>query len=240
MVYNWSETLQSWLFPSICRLCRAPGLPGLELCRDCRAELPWIERGCRRCALPLPQNTGITLCFKCITEQGPLDACSALFSYRPPVDRWIQDLKFAQDLATARLLGGLLADRMSDGEQEIPAVVLPVPLHRNRQAERGYNQALEIARCLSRRGYRLDSACCRRHKPTSAQSGLPAAARRGNVRNAFSVSHIPDGHRVLLIDDVMTTGATLNELARSLKETGVERVEAWVIARSVIDKGGTG
>ena len=236
MVYNWSETLQSILFPSVCRLCRAPGLAGVELCHDCRSELPWIEYSCSRCALPLPRNTGITLCFNCQKEQPTLDACRALFSYRSPIDCWIQDLKFAQDLATARLLGGLLNSRMAEDRPERGTVVVPVPLHRGRQAERGYNQALEIARSLIRRkGYRLDPTCCRRHKPTSAQSDLPASARRSNMRNAFSVSRVPDGGRVLLIDDVMTTGATLNELARSLKQAGAERVEAWVIARTVPD-----
>lgn len=111
MVYKWTKTLQSLLFPPTCRLCRAPGLPGLELCPSCRAELPWIKHSCNRCALPLPLDAGITLCFDCINKQPSLDSCSALFAYRAPVDGWIQDLKFAQDLATARLLGSLLVSR---------------------------------------------------------------------------------------------------------------------------------
>jgi ComF family protein len=232
MVYNWTKTLQSILFPSICRLCRAAGLPGLELCPNCRAELPWIAHGCRRCALPLPVDSDVSLCSNCINKPPSLDACDALFAYRPPVDRWIQDLKFSQDLATARLLGELLASNMAQHSRIKPAMVLPVPLHRKRLAERGYNQALEIARPLSKKGYRLDPICCRRHKPTSAQSDLPASARNKNVHNAFSAIRPLDGLRVLLIDDVMTTGATLNELARTLKKAGAERVEARVIART--------
>jgi len=164
--------------------------------------------------------------------QPSVDACTALFNYRPPVDRWIQGLKFAQDLATARLLGELLAGKSASDSGERTAIVVPVPLHRKRLAERGYNQALEIARSLSANGYRLDPGCCQRHKPTSAQSDLPASARKGNVHNAFSVSRRLEGRRVLLIDDVMTTGATLNELARTLKKAGAERVEARVIART--------
>ena len=232
MVNKWLKKLQSVLFPSTCRLCRAAGLPGLELCPACLAELPWLAHSCSRCALPLPQEAGITLCSHCIKTQPSVDACTALFDYRPPVDRWIQDLKFAQDLATARLLGELLASKPASDRGEKTAIVVPVPLHRKRLAERGYNQALEIARSLPENGYRLDPGCCQRHKPTSAQSNLPASARKGNVRNAFSVSRRLEGRRVLLIDDVMTTGATLNELARTLKNAGAERVDAWVIART--------
>jgi len=232
MVYKWIKKLQPVLFPSTCRLCRAAGLPGLELCPTCRAELPWIAHSCTRCAIPLPRDIGITICFDCINTQPSLDSCTALFEYRPPIDRWIQDVKFAQDLATAHLLGELLAGKIPADSRKRPAIVLPVPLHRKRLSERGYNQALEIARSLSEKGYRLDPTCCRRHKATSAQSDLPAGARKGNVRNAFSVSRLMKESRVLLIDDVMTTGATLNELARTLKKAGAERVEAWVIART--------
>ncbi|MEA2079407.1 MAG: ComF family protein [Pseudomonadota bacterium] len=141
-------------------------------------------------------------------------------------------MKFAQDLATAHLLGELLAGKIPVDSRKRPAIVLPVPLHRKRLAERGYNQSLEIARSLPEKGYRLDPGCCQRHKATYAQSDLPASGRKGNVRNAFSVSGPLQGRRMLLIDDVMTTGATLNELARTLKNAGVERVEAWVIART--------
>ncbi len=161
-----------------------------------------------------------------------MDSCNALFTYRPPVDRWIQDMKFAQDLATARLLGQLLADKITLDSQDQPDIVLPVPLHRRRLAERGYNQSLEIARSLGEKGYRLATDCCQRHKTTAAQSKLPASARRSNVRNAFSVSRLPERAHLLIIDDVMTTGATLNELARTLKKAGAEWVGAWVIARA--------
>lgn len=236
MVYKWTKTLQSLLFTPTCRLCRAPGLPGLELCPSCRAELPWIKHSCNRCALPLPLDAGITLCFDCINKQPSLDSCSALFAYRAPVDGWIQDLKFAQDLATARLLGSLLASRITPDDRERPALVLPVPLHRKRLAERGYNQALEIARSLTEKDYQLDPCCCQRHRATSAQSNLPASVRKQNVHNAFSVSRLPVGAHVLLIDDVMTTGATLNELARTLKRAGAESVEARVIARTIVSQ----
>jgi len=236
MVYKWTNKLQSLLFPPTCRLCRAPGLPGLELCSSCRAELPWIRHSCSCCALPLSLDAGTTLCVKCMGKQPSLDSCSALFAYRTPVDGWIQDLKFAQDLSTAGLLGSLLASRITSDDREQPAIVLPVPLHRKRLAERGYNQALEIARSLTGKDYQLDPCCCQRHRATSAQSNLPASVRKQNVHNAFSVSRLPVGAHVLLIDDVMTTGATLNELARTLKRAGAETVRARVIARTIVSQ----
>ena len=235
MVYTWTKKLHKRLFPPRCRLCRAPGVANLELCAACRAELPWLTHRCARCALPLRRESGISLCNHCINAPPPLDACDALFDYRGPVDGWIRDLKFAQDLAAARLLGGLLAGRIAEDRRGPPATLVPVPLHRKRLAQRGYNQALEIARALCEQGYRLDVGCCRRRRTTSPQSDLPASERRGNVRNAFSVSRLPAGGRLVLIDDVMTTGATLHELARSFKRAGAERVEAWVIARTGVD-----
>jgi ComF family protein len=160
-----------------------------------------------------------------------------LFSYNSPVDGWIQGLKFDQDLAVAALLGRLLVETLPSFHNGCSATVLPVPLHRNRLRERGYNQALEIARPLVRKGYRLDPRCCRRHKATTAQSKLPAASRKGNLRDAFAVTRPVEGESFLLVDDVITTGATLNELARTLKKAGAARVEARVIARTLVRKG---
>jgi len=150
-----------------------------------------------------------------------------------PIDQWIQQLKFRQDLTTARLLGELLAQQVPANNNDRPVNLLPVPLHRSRLRMRGYNQALEIARPLVRKGYPLQPAVCRKHKATTAQSDLPARERRRNVRGVFSVTRPLQGEHFLLVDDVLTTGATLNELARTLKNAGAERVEAWVIARTV-------
>jgi ComF family protein len=110
--------------------------------------------------------------------------------------------------------------------------VLPVPLHRKRLSERGYNQALEIARPLGRRGYSIETRCCKRVRNTSAQSELSAVSRRANIRGAFRVSETLTGRRFVLIDDVLTTGSTLKELAATLKTAGAESVVAWVVARA--------
>lgn len=233
MVYQWLEIIHTKMFPTTCRLCCAPGLPGLELCRHCREDLPWLTHTCTGCAVPMPAGTSAALCPKCQkqTEQPALDRCQALFEYRNPVDSWILAMKFQQDLAVARLLGTLLLENFPLDPNGTS--VLPVPLHRKRLAERGYNQALEIARPLRKLGYPLDLDCCYRKRYTTAQSALPATSRGANLRGAFSTTGPLHGRRFILIDDVFTTGVTLNELARTLKRSGAERVEAWVVARTV-------
>ena len=225
--------LRCSLFPSRCRLCLGPGQPGLDLCRPCCAELPWLCQACPRCALPLPEDAADTLCAHCQKCPPVLDGCRALFRYRAPVDRWIQDLKFHQDLSAARLFGTLLAQDPTLPPPSASLALLPVPLHAKRLAQRGYNQALEIARPLKRAGYHVDARCCRRSRHTDAQSALSAAKRKGNVWGAFSVPVPIQGRHFLLIDDVLTTGATLNELAHTLRRAGAESVTAWVLARAV-------
>jgi ComF family protein len=233
MVYDWPNRLQHTLFPTSCRLCRGAGQPGLELCEGCRLELPWLTHACPLCALPLPGEGRPTLCSHCQKSRTHLDGCRALFVYAAPLDQWIQDLKFRHDLAAARLLGRLLADASPPGQDSGIASLLPVPLHRKRLAERGYNQALEIARPLGRLGYDIEVRCCIRARHTDAQSGLSATIRRKNIRGTFTVTQPVEGRRFILIDDVLTTGATLNELARTLKTAGAASVSAWVVARAV-------
>ncbi|MFQ5642891.1 MAG: ComF family protein [Thiogranum sp.] len=239
MVYNWTEILRLSLFPPVCRLCLAPTGRNGALCTACREELPWLTRACTGCAMPLPAETQATRCPRCQKTPPPLDRCQALFGYMAPVDQWIQQMKFRQDLAAAHLLGELLAQQAPVYDRNRPVNLLPVPLHPGRLRARGYNQSLEIARPLARRGYPLTPAVCRKHRATAAQSDLPARQRRRNVRGAFSVTGPVQGQHFLLLDDVLTTGATLNELARTLKNAGAKRVEARVIARTVSRENGS-
>ncbi len=233
VVYNWLNYIHKQLFPHRCCLCLAPGADGLALCAACRDELPWLPRACERCARPLAPTSRQTLCAGCRRHPPVLDHCRALFAYQPPVDRWIQALKFDRDLSLAGLLGQLLASGLGPASERSPQV-LPVPLHPRRLRQRGFNQAGEICRPLYRRGWPRSRCRCRRIRHTEAQSGLSATRRGSNLRGAFSLygDAVKDRH-LLLIDDVMTTGATLNELARTLKAAGAARVEACVIARTL-------
>ena len=232
IVYKWLHYAQRAIFPPQCRLCLAPCASQLSLCEDCRDELPWLTTTCNRCALPFAGADGKDTCPACLAHPPILDSCYALFSYQPPLDQWIHALKFGRDLAVARLLGQLLVERLPPPNAHTH--VLAVPLHPRRLRQRGYNQAAEIARPLLHRGWPSSDCSCYRKRHTQAQSALPARDRRGNLHGAFAVRRQLQGENILLIDDVMTTGATLNEVAGVLKDAGAGRVDARVIARALM------
>lgn len=226
------------LWPPRCLLCGAPGAGGRDLCAACAAALPWNRSACGRCALPLAVADGAQapdggrLCGRCQQAPPPLDAARAAFLYGFPLDRLLPRLKFHQGLAAGRLLAALAAEAFAQAPR--PEALVPVPLHRTRLRERGYDQALELARPLARRlDLPLRDDLLRRRKPTAPQSRLDAAARRRNLEHAFEVRrHAPLPAHVALFDDVMTTGATLHAAAGALRKAGVRRVDAWVCARA--------
>jgi ComF family protein len=154
--------------------------------------------------------------------------------YAPPADFLIKSLKFHDRPACARLMGEIIALSLQSRDiATLPECLLPVPLHPARLRERGFNQAIAIARPLARRlGLPLDPHSLRRVRHTAAQSTLPADRRRANVRGAFEVvADLPWRH-VAIVDDVVTTGHTVDELARTLRRAGVERVEVWAWAKT--------
>jgi len=234
MVYNFRGVLQSLLrLPAPCQLCGASSDRTPGLCRDCRDELPWLQDACRQCARPLAGPAPDTLCGRCQSQPPAFDLTTALFHYRPPVDHLVKRFKFAEELAVGELLAAMLAARLAARTARLPRLLLPVPLHPARLHGRGFNQATEIARCIgSRLGIGVDSRACRRKRDTEAQSLLSPNARRINLRNAFAVRRPPAAAHIAIIDDVMTTGHTANELARVLREAGVDHIEVWVLARA--------
>jgi len=220
------------LFPPRCRLCGAASHTPRPLCRPCAAELPWLQRGCPQCAYPLVDAGPPGRCGRCQRQPPAFDVTEALFHYRPPVDYLVKRLKFSGELALGPLLGELLAARIGRRTEPLPQQLIPVPLHPVRQRERGFNQATELAHSLGRH-LRIPLArhLCRRRRNTGAQSLLPLSARRLNLRDAFAVRGQCAAH-VAIVDDVMTTGHTVNELARVLRRAGAVRIEVWVIARA--------
>jgi ComF family protein len=229
-VNEWLNNIQKLIYPHRCLLCGAPGEGERDLCPACHAELPHNPVACRLCALPLSAlEEG--LCGSCLKRPPPLDASTIPFRYAPPLDHLLLGLKFNQQLLNGRLLGGLLADAIAAGGGELPDAILPVPLHPARLRERGYNQALELARPVAKRfGIPLLTGCVVRQKATAAQSSLEREARRRNIKGAFVVAgELPSS--IAIIDDVVTTGSTVSELARALRRAGAKRVVAWACAR---------
>jgi len=218
------------LWPPRCLVCGERGHGARDLCPDCAQALPCLRIACPTCALPLPAPA--PACGACLRRQPPLAAVHAAFAYARPLDRLLPRFKFHGDLAAGRLLSQLLADASAAWPR--PDALVPIALHATRLRQRGYDQALELARPVARRlaiPVRADLLARRRATaPQSAQSD--AAARRRNLRDAFVV---PAGAtlpaHVALVDDVMTTGATLHAAAHALRRAGVARVDAWVCAR---------
>ena len=225
------QRLGRWLLPPRCLACAGPGVDGLDLCADCRAELPWNQGACRRCGLPLAPGMPIP-CGACRLAPPPYQRVQCALRYGFPVDRLLPRFKFHGDLACGALLATLMGWALDP--EDLPQALVPVPLHRARLRERGYDQALELARMLARGGAPpVCAQALRRVRATRAQSRLGARDRRDNLLGAFDLrpGQALPAH-VALVDDVMTTGATVAECARVLRAGGVARVDVWAIARA--------
>jgi ComF family protein len=232
---NFRREFLDLLAPPRCHGCGA-GVRDVPLCAACAAALPWNERACRACALPLPgaDLSRPRACGACLTDAPPQDRSWAAFTYRPPVSQQIVSLKFRGQLAPAHVLGALMAQRLAARPEPLPELLVPVPLHVRRLRRRGYNQALEVGRELSRRlSIPLRTEAARRVRATQEQTRLDAAERRRNLRGAFEVAATVRGRHLALLDDVITTGTTAAELARAARAAGAARVEVWAVARVV-------
>jgi ComF family protein len=223
-------------FPSYCCLCDSRGQDGLDLCGICRDTLPDNVCACVQCGLPLPRVAGIKrrLCGRCQISRPVVTEVHAPFLYRYPMPYFVTSLKFQGEQKYARLLGDLLAQtRLSVASETWPEALVPVPLHRTRLVARGFNQSALIAHyCGQRLGLPVLNHVVRRTVNTQAQTGLSRLQRLQNIRGAFAVTSRRLPAHVAIVDDVLTTGSTLRELARCLRRAGVSRVDAWVCARA--------
>jgi len=233
MVYNWIDNIQKQLYPAACVLCGDRGLDDLELCISCRDQLPRNLNPCSRCALPLPIGGNSRLCGRCAKHAPRFQRIYAPFLYHSPVDHLIQALKFHEQLANGRLLGKLLADHLLDQGYPRPQVIVPVPLHRRQLRERGFNQSAELARQLARE-LSLDWSSRLLHKVrhTQPQHGLDQKHRVKNLKRCFRFDNRQALTHVAIVDDVVTTGSTANEITRTLNTQGVEYVQIWALART--------
>ena len=212
------------LFGGTCFLCR--GAASALLCDACTADLPRLAPPrCPRCALESPRGA---VCGRCLAEMPHYDETVAALAYRFPADALVQALKFRGELAVAAAFGALLLPKIAPLEVDC---VIPVPLSAERLKSRGFNHAAEIARELA--PAKLELGLCVRRRDTAPQMDLPFAERRRNVRGAFQCKRMLSGARVAVVDDVMTTGATLDEVASVLKSAGAARVVNWVVTRTL-------
>lgn len=234
---RWLRQLAAQLLPAACALCGGPC--AAVLCPDCRTQFFGLRQArCHVCANPLPEAETAARCGRCLAAPPAFDATLAAAAYSAPVDQLVLQLKFGGRLALAGLFAQLLRDAVIERPDFVlPALLCPVPLGPRRLAERGFNQALEIAKPLSQAlGIPLHRALAARVVETRAQSLVAPTERQGNIARAFVVSpqalaQVRGGH-VGIVDDVMTSGQTLGELAATFKRCGAARVSNLVFART--------
>jgi len=229
-VNNWLNIIQYSLLPASCILCGNKGMPHKDLCFACHKALIKMGNHCYCCAQSLPLSG--QLCGLCQSTPPAFDRTFAPFMHQGEIRYLINQLKFHGAYKHSHILGLLLAEHIAKTIN--PAkLIIPVPLHPIRYRQRGFNQTLEIAKTISKElSIPFNNSCCQRRKNTPHQISLTAKQRHKNIKNAFQVVDKINTPHIAILDDVFTTGATVNELAKTLKASGVKQVDIWVCARA--------
>ena len=234
-LYGIARRLVGWALPQACLLCGGwPGAGGEVLCGSCAGALPRLPgEVCSLCASPLPAGSvGSGRCGRCLARASPITGMTTALRYEREAAWLVRRFKFHGALVAGRVLARCLVERLDTGEVA-PDCVVPVPLHRRRLRERGFDQALVLARDVGGAFGLPVRVLLERARATEAQSGMAdAVARRRNVRQVFRATGSAAGQRVTLLDDVVTTGATAEEAARTLLRAGAVSVQVWCCART--------
>ena len=235
VITSGRELLQRLFAPS-CLLCDAScsetGNAGISLCTACQQDLPWILHSCKGCALPI-DNTELDYCSACQQLPWLSDQVICFVHYASPIDYLIKKMKFGHKLSAAKVLGRLMGQQIVQGDLELPDAILPVPLHKKRLRTRGFNQAQELYREINKVIAIPLMKGVERVVYTEAQTLVKGDERAKNLQGAFSAVLGKDVPKhVVILDDVVTTGATSNELSKILKAAGVEKVTVWAVARA--------
>ena len=228
------------IFKQNCVLCASQEANSHAVCKPCLNALPWHPKtSCPQCGLA---SSGM-VCGSCLNSPPDFDAMISVFSYAFPVDAMMLRYKYGSMLNLGSTFGEFLAEKVNvENCLKNIDLIIPMPMHPQRLKERGFNQALEIAKvltknCKEKLDYtKLDYTSAERQTLTPPQASLPLKERVKNIKGAFKVSGDLSGKRIAIVDDVMTTGASLNELAKTLKKAGASHVECWVVARTLPHK----
>ncbi|MDO8291708.1 MAG: ComF family protein [Gallionella sp.] len=226
---NIGANIRQFLPAQPCVMCGSMSHDGLW-CVACDAALPYLDAPhCPVCALPTPAGE---VCGHCLNDPPLFARTTAVFGYSFPLDKLIQAMKYGEQLALANAFAEKLALRID--KSDLPDCIIPVPLHPAKLRERGFNQSLLLAATVARKlNLELLANACQRVRDTPPQSALPWKERKKNVRNAFRCDRDLSGKRVALVDDVLTTGASLNALAEAVQKRGAAEISAWVVARTL-------
>lgn len=228
-MFSWLNAL----FPQNCYLCGVSS--DQVLCPQCLTDLPYynLENCCQRCARPLDQKSEEIFCLRCHLNPPAFSRTYPIFEYRYPINILIQQAKFSENLTILTVLAKLMVQRLD--YQQRPDVLIPVPLHPKRLRQRGYNQSLELAKIVARGCHLpLNNQICRRIRYTTPQAQLNGRERETNLTNAFQIQNVnPNWQHIALLDDVMTTGTTVHEVATVLLQAGARQVDVWCCARTL-------
>lgn len=225
-----TQWLQHWRLPRICSLCDQYHDGSDAICHTCHTFFTPILSACTYCALPLPEGCFLT-CGQCIQKKPYFDQTIAPYAFEEPLRTLLHEFKYHNGLYLISCLAKLIINHLPPHAYDTECLI-PVPMHTTKLRHRGFNQAAELAKYI---GKTLNIPCylnaCEKIIQTQPQAGLTAAQRHQNLSNAFQTKTLPYTH-VTLIDDLLTTGSTANELAKTLKKGGVERVSVWCCARA--------
>lgn len=242
-VYIWVLNSLSRLIRRACFLCETQ-LPGINkgLCPACLQDFPINHFACARCGVDLPhtiyqtnqpQTVPSYICGDCIATPPAWHTLTALCQYEYPVANMIQALKYNAKFPNAKLLSRLFVSELQSSFSQPPDCIMPVPLHPARQRQRGFNQAIELARPIAKAlNIPLDINSCFRRADTASQASLDKLTRLRNLLDAFILKKMPAHKHIAIFDDVVTTGSTVRSLCKLLHQAGVERVDVWCIARA--------
>lgn len=231
------------IYPRRCVLClsssRSTDTAAIELCEGCQNDLQLMTNACFQCGISLQNTHENQLCGQCLQKPPAYDQVISVYHYQQPLVWLIQQMKFHKKILLAHLLAQLMARRLhqrfNNQTLSIPDAIIPVPLHHKRQHERRFNQAEELANVIAKALHcQVDSHYIERHLNNQQQSGLDAKQRKKNVKGVFRVKNKKKDlyQHVAIIDDVMSTGSTVNEITKVLKKSGIEKVDVWVLARA--------
>lgn len=216
---------------SQCILCNQPHRHKMAVCLHCIELMPLLGPCCRHCAYPLP-DTHLLLCGRCIKKAPYFDQTHINYAFEEPLRSLLHQFKYHSGLYLGSFLSHLITRSLPDAFT-MPQCLIPVPMHPQRIKRRGFNQAAVLTQSLAKTlKLPYDFIHCQKIRNTEPQAFLDRKQRQKNLHQAFSSSKLPY-HHVAIIDDLLTTGSTANELARTLKNTGVQRVDVWCCARTI-------
>jgi len=232
MINKCINFIQDVVFAQSCMNCGRPSDTPHAICSKCYPQLPENRLCCRQCALPLQTETS-HLCGHCQKASPVFQSAFIPLRYESPIDQWIWKFKFRNDLVSGRLLAELFLQKWQEAGLAIPEILVPVPLHASRLRQRGFNQSLWLARYIGTElGIPVDSRTVRRNLKTPPQHELNLQKRTTILRKAFTLNGEFEYQNVAIIDDVLTTGSTVNEISKLLRNNGCETITCWAIART--------